>query len=124
MDNEDPKKISYAMNEATAKKHLKLAKENSTKALALMKYYCCSDRQLHYRDQIIELLAEYVTNTKFYATFMDNTLASDSTIENKKTGENQIVIPEMQYGILHSYIMVTATCETELIGYGISMYSH
>ena len=89
-----------------------------------MKYYCCSDRQLDYRDQIIELLAEYVTNTKFYATFMDNALVSDNTIKNKKTGENQIVIPEMQYGILHSYIVVTATCENELFGYGISMCSH
>jgi len=118
------KKLSYALTEANARKQLESAKGYNTKAKSLLKLYCCSDQDIKYREQAIETLAEYLTNTKFYAEFMETQLQSDNRMKNKKTGEEQIVVNTSEFNILNSYLVVMAACENELETLGISMRSH
>jgi hypothetical protein len=124
MSDKKEKKLSYALTEANARKQLESAKGYNIKAKSLLKLYCCSDQDIKYREQAIETLAEYLTNTKFYAEFMETQLQSDNRMKNKKTGEEQIVVNTSEFNILNSYLVVMAACENELETLGISMRSH
>ena len=124
MSDKKEKKLSYALTEANARKQLESAKGYNIKAKSLLKLNCCSDQDIKYRDQAIETLAEYLTNTKFYAEFMETQLQSDNRMKNKKTGEEQIVVNTSEFNILNSYLVVMAACENELETLGISMRSH
>jgi len=124
MSDKKQKKLSYALSEASARKQMENAKGYGIKAKSLIKMYCCSEHGIKYRDQVIDTLAEYLTNTKFYAEFIENQLQSDNRMKNKKTGEEQIVVSTSDFNILNSYIVVMAACENELETLGISMRSH
>jgi hypothetical protein len=124
MSDKKEKKLSYAMTEVNARRQLESAKDYGIKAKSLLETYFCSDHDIRYRDQAIETLAEYLTNTKFYAEFIENQLQSDNRMKNKKTGEEQIVVNTSDFNILNGYLVVMAACENELETLGISMRSH
>jgi len=124
MSDKKEKKLSYAMTEVNARRQLESAKDYGIKAKSLLEMYFCSDHDIRYRDQAIETLAEYLTNTKFYAEFIESQLQSDNKIKNKKTGEEQIVVNTSDFNILNGYLVVMAACENELETLGISMRSH
>ena len=124
MSDKKEKKLSYAMTEVNARRQLESAKDYGIKAKSLLEMYFCSDHDIRYRDQAIETLAEYLTNTKFYAEFIENQLQSDNRMKNKKTGEEQIVVNTSDFNILNGYLVVMAACENELETLGISMRSH
>ena len=79
---------------------------------------------MKYKDSIVDTLAEYMTNMKFYADFMEIQIASDNRIKNKKTGEEQIVVAYEDFTIINSYLITTAACENELETLGVSMQAH
>ncbi len=124
MSDKKQPKLTYAMSVSAARKQLKGAQDRRNRAKALMKLYCCSDRNLEYSHQIIETLAEYLTNAKFYQEFMEEQLKIGNRVENKKTGEDNIVVEMDDFNVLNSYLVVTAACENELESYGISMQLH
>ena len=118
------KKLTYAMTVAGATKHVKSAKESFNKAKILIEIYLCSDHDLRYKDNVVGTLAEYMTNMKFYADFMEDQLLSDNRIKNKKTGEDTIIVAAEDFTIINSYLITTAACENELETLGISMQTH
>jgi hypothetical protein len=77
-----------------------------------------------YRDNVVDSLAEYMTNMKFYEEFMHNQLLSDNRIKNKKTGEDTIIVPVEDFTIINGYLITTAACENELVTLGVSMLKH
>jgi len=117
-------KLTYAMSEPAARKQLKSAQDRRNRAEMLMKFYFCSDRDMEYTHEIIETLAEYLTNARFYQTFIEEQLATGNRIKNKKTGEDNIMVDMDDFNVLNSYLVVTAACENELESYGISMQLH
>ena len=123
-DNKKEKKLTYAMTEAGARNHMSAAKDKFNRAKILIETYLCSDFDLKYKDNIVDTLAEYMTNMKFYADFMESQIASDNRIKNKKTGEDQIVVAYEDFAIINSYLITTAACENELETLGISMQAH
>ena len=123
-DKKQKKKLSYAMTEAGARNHIKTANEKFDRAKMLIKTYLCSDFDLKYRNDIVDTLAEYMTNMKFYSEFMQNQILSDNRIKNKKTGEDNIVVPLEDFTIINSYIITTAACENELETLGVSLMTH
>ena len=123
-DNKKEKKLTYAMTEAGARNPMSAAKEKFNRAKILIETYLCSDFDLKYKDNIVDTLAEYMTNMKFYADFMESQIASDNRIKNKKTGEDQIVVAYEDFTIINSYLITTAACENELETLGISMQAH
>jgi len=118
------KKLTYAMTVSGAKKHIDSANESFNKAKILIETYLCSDFNLKYKDNVVDTLAEYMTNMKFYADFMQNQLLSDNRIKNKKTGEDNIVVPYEDFAIINSYLVTTAACENELESLGVSVQTH
>ncbi len=118
------KKLTYAMTVEGATKHMKSAKESFNKAKILIETYLCSDFDLKYKDNVVETLAEYMTNMKFYADFMQTQLLSGDRIKNKKTGEDTIVVPSEDFSIINSYLITTAACENELESLGVSIQLH
>lgn len=124
MSNKKEKKLTYAMTEAGARNHIKAAKDKFGRAKILIETYMCSDFDLKYKDSVVDTLAEYMTNVKFYADFMESHLYSDNRIKNKKTGEDQIVVQYEDFAIINSYLITTAACENELETLGISMQAH
>ena len=124
MSDKKEKKLTYAMTEAGARNHIKGAKDKFNRAKILIETYLCSDFDLKYKDNIVDTLAEYMTNMKFYADFIESHLHSDNRIKNKKTGEDQIVVPYEDFTIINSYLITTAACENELETLGISMQAH
>ena len=123
-DDKKEKKLTYAMTEAGARGHMNSAKDKFNRAKILIETYLCSDFDLKYKDNIVDTLAEYMTNMKFYADFMENQIASDNRIKNKKTGEDQIVVAYEDFTIINSYLITTAACENELESLGVSMQAH
>tara|TARA_B100000131_G_scaffold220713_1_gene212190 strand:+ start:2679 stop:3056 length:378 start_codon:yes stop_codon:yes gene_type:complete len=117
-------KLTYAMSEPAAKRQMKSAEERRDRAEALIEFYCCSERDLKYTRQIVEVLAEYLTNARFYKSFMEEQLQTGERIKNKKTGEDNIMVDMDDFNVLNSYLVVTAACENELESYGISMQLH
>ena len=47
-----------------------------------------------------------------------------TVIKNKKTGEDNIVVPYEDFTIISSYLITTAACENELVTLGVSMLKH
>ena len=121
MSDKKEKKLSYAMTEVNARKQLESAKDYGIKAKSLLEMCFCSDHDIRCRDQAIETLAEYLTNTRFYAEFIESQLQSDNRMKNTKTGEEQIVVNTSDFNILNGYLVVMAACENELEALGISM---
>ena len=124
MTEEKQKKLSYAMSEPSARIQLKEAKLYAIKAKSLIELYSCNDLVAKYRDPAVETLAEYLTNTRFYAEFLERQLQSDNSLKNKKTGTEQIVIDTTDFTIMNGYLIVMAACENELETLGISMQTH
>jgi|TARA_R100000455_G_C6224038_1_gene87598 hypothetical protein len=124
MSDKQQKKMSYALNEDKAIQQIIEAHQLRTRAEYLLKDYLCGDTVLKYRDEAIRLLAEYYTNSNFYAETMENFIFSDNRIKDKKTGENVIVIQQKDFQIITSYLAMTAACENDLELLGISMRTH
>ena len=124
MSDKKTPKLTYAMSEPAARKQLKDAQARRKRAKTLMEFYCCNDMDLKYSNEIIETLAEYLTNAKFYQQFMQEQLQFGDRIKNKKTGEDNIMVGTDDFNVLNSYLVVTAACENELETYGISMQMH
>jgi len=89
-----------------------------------MEMYSCSEYSLKYRDNAISILAEYMTNMRFYEEFMQDQLLSDNRIKDKKTGQETIIVPMEEFMIINSYLVTTAACENDLEALGISMRLH
>ena len=124
MSDKKEKKLSYTMTEAGAKKHIEAANEKFNRAKILIETYSCFETELKFKDNAISALAEYMTNMKFYSDFMEIQLHSDNRIKNKKTGEDNIVVPYEDFAIINSYLITTAACENELESLGISLQTH
>ena len=73
---------------------------------------------------MIDVLSEYISNTKFYINVLERQLFSGDRIKNKKTGEDNIVVPYEDFALISSYLVVTAACENDLELFGISMRLH
>ena len=123
-DDKKEKKLTYAMTLEGAKRHIESAKERFNMAKVLLESYLCDDTDLKYKDNVVDTLAEYMTNMKFYEEFMQDQLLSDNIIKNKKTGEDNIVVPYEDFTIISSYLVTTAACENELVNLGVSMLKH
>jgi hypothetical protein len=124
MSEKKAPKLTYAMSEAAARRQLKSAGDRRKRAKTLMVFYSCNDHNLQYSQEIIETLAEYLTNAKFYQTFMEEQIQTGTRVKNKKTGEDNITVGTEDFNVLNSYLVVTAACENELESYGISMQLH
>ena len=123
-DDKKEKKLTYAMTLDGARKHIESAKERFNMAKVLLESYLCDDTALKYKDNVVDTLAEYMTNMKFYEEFMQNQLLSDNIIKNKKTGEDNIAVPYEDFTIINSYLITTAACENELESLGVSVQIH
>lgn len=123
-DDKKQKKLTYAMTFDGAKRHIQSARERFNMAKVLLESYLCGDMGLKYADNVVDTLAEYMTNMKFYEEFMQNQLLSENIIKNKKTGEDTIVIPYEDFTIISSYLITTAACENELHTLGVSILKH
>ena len=124
MTEEKQKKLSYAMSVPSAHIQLKEAKLYASKAKSLIELYSCNDLVAKYSDPAIDTLAEYLTNVRFYAEFLERQLQSDNRMKNKKTGTEQIVVDTTDFTIMNGYLIVMAACENELETLGISMQTH
>jgi len=124
MSSKKPEKMSYALNEAKAVQQIAEAYQLRMRAEYLLKDYLCGDTVLKYRDEALRLLAEYYTNSNFYAEAMQNFIFSDNRIKDKKTGEEVIVIQQKDFDLITSYLAMTAACENDLELLGISMRAH
>jgi len=84
----------------------------------------CEEGLLKYEDDAVQVLAEYMTNSKFYVGMLEKHLFSGQRIKNKKTGQDNIVVPHEDFNLISSYLVITAACENELEALGISMRLH
>ena len=124
MSDKKDNKLTYALSVESAKQQMQKAKTYFSKAKTLIETYCCSDVELNYKDSVIDTLAEYITNMKFYSEFLQNQLLSGNRIKNEKTGEDNIIVLTADYNIINSYLITTVACENELEAYGVSMQTH
>lgn len=124
MSDKKQKKLTYAMTFDGAMKHIESARERFEMAKVLLELYLCGDTKLKHTDNVVDILAEYMTNMKFYEEFMENQMLSDNVIKNKKTGEDNIVVSSEDFTIISSYLVTTAACENELNTLGVSILKH
>ena len=124
MSDKKQEKLTYAMTEASAIKQISEANQLRKRAKSLLKSYMCGEHTLRYSDNAVDTLTEYMTNTKFYADVLEKQLFSGERIKNKKTGEDNIVVPYEDFTLISGYLVVTAACENELETLGISMRLH
>jgi hypothetical protein len=124
MTSKNPEKTSYAMNVQSASRQMDEAKQLVDKGIAMMGLFCCGDTEFIYKDQTIKLLAEYITNNNFYSELLQKNLNSKNKVKNKKTGQDNIVISQYDFGLINAYVTMTAACENELATMGISMRTH
>jgi len=124
MSDKKQEKLTYALSESSAIKQITEANQLRNRAKALLKTYMCDDTSLRYSDNVIDVLAEYISNTKFYVNVIERQLFSGERIKNKKTGEDNIVVPYEDFTLISSYLVVTAACENDLESLGISMRLH
>jgi len=124
MSDKKDKKASFALSEEHAKKQIEEANHMIDKAKYLLESYLCGNTQLKYKDQVVPLIAEHMTNTGTYADLMSNLLYSDNRITNKKTGKETIVVDSKDFELVMAYLTITAGCENELETLGISMRTH
>jgi hypothetical protein len=124
MSDKKQEKLTYAITETSAIKQISEANQLRRRAKSLLKSYMCEDESLRYADNAIDVLAEYMSNTKFYINVLEKQLFSGERIKNKKTGEDNIVVPYEDFSLISSYLVVTAACENDLESLGISMRLH
>ena len=124
MSDKKKEKLTYAMTETSAIKQISEANQLRHRAKSLLKSYMCEDGTLRYVDNVVDVLAEYMANTKFYINVLERQLFSGERIKNKKTGEDNIVVPYEDFSLISSYLVVTAACENDLEALGISMRLH
>ena len=122
--SEKKEKLTYAMTEESAIRQISEANQLRTRAKSLLKSYMCDENPLRYMDDVVDVLAEYMANSKFYVDVLERQLFSGDRIKNKKTGEDNIVVPYEDFTLISSYLVVTAACENELETLGISMRLH
>ena len=124
MSDKKGNKTTYAVTENSAIKQISEANQLRERAKSLLKSYMCEDNDLRYTNEVVEVLAEYMSNTKFFVNVMERQLFSGDRIKNKKTGEENIVVPYEDFALISSYMVVTAACENDLESLGISMRLH
>jgi hypothetical protein len=124
MSDKKQEKLTYALTEASAIRQITEANQLRKRAKSLLKTYMCEEGLLNYSDNAVEVLAEYMANTKFYVNVLERQLFSGDRIKNKKTGEDNIVVPYEEFALIGSYLVVTAACENDLESLGISMRLH
>jgi hypothetical protein len=117
-------KLTYAMTEDSAIRQISEANQLRARAKSLLKSYMCDENPLRYVDDAVDVLAEYMANSRFYVDVLERQLFSGNRIKNKKTGEDNIVVPYEDFTLISSYLVVTAACENELETLGISMRLH
>ncbi len=124
MSDKQDNKTTYAVSENSAIKQISEANQLRDRAKSLLKSYMCGGNALRYVDNVVEILAEYMSNTKFFVDIMERQLFSGDRIKNKKTGEENIIVPYEDFALIGSYMVVTAACENDLESLGISMRLH
>ena len=124
MSDKKQEKLTYALTESSAIKQISEANQLRSRAKSLLKSYMCDNEPLKYADDVIDVLSEYISNTKFYINVLERQLFSGDRIKNKKTGEDNIVVPYEDFALISSYLVVTAACENYLESFGISMRLH
>ena len=124
MTEKKDKKLTYALTETSAIKQISEANQLRERAKSLLRVYMCGEEPLKYADSAIESLAEYMTNTRFFIDVLERQLFSGERVKNKKTGEENIIVPYEDFALISSYLVVTAACENELETLGISMRTH
>tara|TARA_Y100000114_G_scaffold152096_1_gene169888 strand:- start:2417 stop:2791 length:375 start_codon:yes stop_codon:yes gene_type:complete len=124
MSDKKTKKISFAVRETHALKQIAEANQLISRAKYLLKDYLCGDNSYRYKDQVVPLLAEHMTNTNMYVSIMSNLLLSDNRVTDKKTGEDTIVVESKDFELVTAYLTITAGCENDLETLGISMREH
>ena len=124
MSDKKQEKLTYALTETSAIKQISEANQLRSRAKSLLKSYMCDNEPLKYADDVIDVLSEYMSNTKFYINVLERQLFSGDRIKNKKTGEDNIVVPYEDFALISSYLVVTAACENDLESFGISMRLH
>ncbi len=124
MSEEKDKKLTYAMTQDSAIKQITESNRLFNMAKYLLETYLCGENDLKYKDNVIECLAEYMTNTKFFSGIIERCLFSDNIVKNKKTGEDNIVVSHEDFALITTYLTVTAACENDLESYGVSMRLH
>ena len=124
MSDKKKEKLTYALTESSAIKQITEGNQLRGRAKTLLRTYMCEEGSLRYSDNVIDILAEYMANTKFYINVLERQLFSGDRIKNKKTGEDNIIVPYEDFALISSYLIVTAACENELETLGISMRLH
>ena len=124
MSDKENKKVTYAMPEDSAISQIIEANKLFNRAKSMLETYLCGDVKLKYKDRAVEVLAEYMTNNKFYANTLENYVLTGERIKSEKNDEQNIVIPIEDFGILSTYLVVVAACENDLECLGISMREH
>jgi hypothetical protein len=124
MSKKKDEKLTYALTEDSAIRQITQANQLRDRAKSLLKTYMCEENQLKYEEEAVQNLAEYMANTRFYIDVLERQLLSGDRIKNKKTGEDNIVVPYEDFTLISSYLVVTAACENELETLGISMRVH
>mgnify|MGYP003124651652 CR=1 FL=1 len=124
MSDKKQEKLTYALTEASAIKQISEANQLRQRAKYLLKSYMCDEVSLKYSSNAVDVLAEYMSNTKFYIDVLERQLFSGERIKNNKTGEENIVVPYEEFALISSYLVVTAACENDLESLGISMRLH
>ena len=124
MTEKKDKKLTYALTESSAIKQITEANQLRRRAKSLLKSYLCHDEPLRYSDNAVDILTEYMSNIKFYASILERQLFSGERVESKKGGEENIIVPYEDFALISSYLIVTASCENELEALGISMRLH
>ena len=124
MSDKKQEKLTYALTESSAVKQISEANPLRKRAKSLLSSYICDDVGLKYADNAVDVLAEYMANTKFYINILEKHLFSGERIKNKKTGEDNIIVPYEDFSLISSYLVVTAACENDLESLGISMRLH
>ena len=124
MNEKKQKKLTYALTEDSAIRQITDANQLCDRAKSLLKTYLCEVNELKYEEQVVQTLAEYMSNTRFYADVLERQLLAGDRVKNEKTGEDNIIVPYEDFTLISSYFVVTAACENELEALGISMRVH
>ena len=111
MSDKKKEKLTYALTESSAVKQITEANQLRNRAKTLLKTYMCEENPLKY-------------STRFFIDVLERQLFSGERIKNKKTGEDNIIVPYEDFALISSYLVVTAARENDLESLGISMRLH
>ena len=81
MSYKKKEKLTYALTEASAIKQIAEANQLRNRAKTLLKTYMCDNSPLRYFDDVVDVLAEYMANTKFYVDVLERQLFSGERIK-------------------------------------------